>query len=349
MFYFQNLNEALIRLSKEILRNGDRREVRGFKCIELSEPVLICISNPCDRYVTIPERKWNKILPFAEFIWLMLGLNDLNSLPGKYVKNLYNFSDNGATWRAGYGPRLRAMTGYSGDYFVSEPNEKFVYSGSASVVDQVNYVIKAFKRDINTRQAIIEIGDPVKDSFEYPGSNDELKKTKDYPCTRSLMFAVRKGALDLTVTIRSNDLIWGFSAVNVFNFTMIQEVVAGILGIPVGKYYHMANNLHIYEDKFDLVKKISMLNAYEYINEDKFYYEFSLRSLEEFDDNLLSLFNYIKGIEGGQKVRRSYSGNEFFEDMCRIFENYHFKEDITFINPFLNRLYYGNTNLSRVP
>ena len=80
-------------------------------------------------------------------------------------------------------------------------------------------------RDKNTRQAIINIGDTLKDTLD---SNLNIKETKDCPCTRILHFMKHpsENKLNLTVYMRSNDILWGASAVNIFNFTLIQEYFA---------------------------------------------------------------------------------------------------------------------------
>ena len=71
------------------------------------------------------------------------------------------------------------------------------------------HVIMSLQKDINTRQASITIHDPIKDDF---GKDGKLKETKDTPCTRTIQFMVVDGKLDCTVTMRSNDVLWGFSA-----------------------------------------------------------------------------------------------------------------------------------------
>ena len=162
------------------------------------------------------------------------------------------------------------------------------------------------------------------------------------PCTRLLNFQVRDGKLDLTVYMRSNDVIFGFSAVNVFNFTLIQEYIANILKIPVGKYYHVVNNFHYYED---FEKKVDEIINSEYINfENKlapFYYSQDLSSLEEFDELILSLFEYEKGLRSGVIRYEAKFGNDLFDDWGKIFYRYHTNNNPEFINPYLNRLFYG--------
>lgn len=257
----KGLTSALYATGKLLLKEGVSSSVRantaGNGTLAFSEPICVEIENPRLRNIFLAERKWNNTLPHAESLWIALGWNNLDDLPGRYVKNLYNFSDDGETWRAGYGPRIRHFTASYDQYNIGAESENYG-------VDQLRYVVESFKRDPNTRQADISIHDPAKDCFV----DGELIKTKDTPCTRSLHFQKnpKTGALDLVVRMRSNDLLWGFSAVNVFNFTMMQEYVAWMTGLPVGKYFHIADNLHIYEDYIGKLKRIL---SYEesYINE----------------------------------------------------------------------------------
>lgn len=336
MYVFQNLNQSLIGMSKELLSHGVKRKTRGFDCTEMPTPVLICIENPSDRHVTIPERKWNKYLPYVESLWIALGLNDLDAFPGHYVKSLYNFSDDGHSWRAGYGPRIRACSGISHDYFISDPKHRHIQSGNSKVVDQLDYVIKAFQRDINTRQAIIEIGDPAKDCFK----GGELKVTKDFPCTRSLHLQVNtNGEMDMIVDLRSNDALWGFSAVNVFNFTLLQEYIANIVGVPVGRYFHKADNFHFYENFRDKIEEFAAMNIEDYPTGERFFYSDKIESLREFDDLLETLLKYENVLRGGNNVNITIF-NDMFNDWAKVIKNFWYKEEaVTFKNPYLNEMF----------
>lgn len=53
--------------------------------------------------------------------------------------------------------------------------------------------------------------------------------------------------LDMTVTNRSNDMIWGMLGANYVHFSILQEYVAAHIGVEVGRYNHFTNNLHVYE------------------------------------------------------------------------------------------------------
>jgi thymidylate synthase len=340
MYVFQNLNRALIGLSRELLANGVARKTRGFDCIEIPNPVLICIKNPTDRYINIPERKWNKVFGFVESLWIASGTNHMGLVAG-YVDNMKNFSDDGQFMRAAYGPRIRAFSGLATDYAIEDPNHRNITSGVVQTVDQLRYVIESFKRDPDTRQATISLHDPVKDDFD---SNGNLKVTKDTPCCRTLQFMVVDGKLDCTLTIRSNDLIWGFSAVNAFNFMFMQEYIAGILGLKVGNYYHFAVNLHFYSDKLELVDTLARLNPDDY--ESEFgrweYSKFSNKvTLEQFDNDILNLFDYEKHLRTFREDKKINFHSTIVQDWANVFLNrWVGKENKTqFYNPYLNKLF----------
>ena len=56
----------------------------------------------------------------------------------------------------------------------------------------------------------------------------------------------------MTVFNRSNDLVLGMLGANYVHFTFLQEYIANCLGVGVGKYNHVTNNLHVYtEGKWD--------------------------------------------------------------------------------------------------
>jgi hypothetical protein len=52
--------------------------------------------------------------------------------------------------------------------------------------------------------------------------------------------------LDVTVTSRSNDMVWGILGANYMTFSVLVEYVAARLGVEVGRYHHFTNNLYVY-------------------------------------------------------------------------------------------------------
>jgi len=335
MFVVENLNQMLIVMSKEILKNGVARKTRGFDCLEIPTPVLIEMKHPCDRYVTIPERKWNKYLGFVESLWLASGTNHME-LPGSYVSNMYNFSDDGKYMRAGYGSRIRSFNGVARDYECPIPLVGSLTIEDIRSVDQLKFVVDTLKKDINSRQALITIHDPVKDDYTKDGS---LKITKDQPCSRSLQFMVVDGRLNLTSYMRSNDLIWGLSAVNVFNFCFMQEYVAQMLNVPVGKYYHFVNNLHVYENFIDQIKTFAKYDEYDFKTKELFYYNEKI-GFDDFNREVVDLFNFEEKYRKGENLSTTYLNQfDFFSDWGNVFIAKHAKIVTFFKNDFLNNLF----------
>ena len=87
--------------------------------------------------------------------------------------------------------------------------------------------------------------------------------SKDVCCNLSVMFSLRmepvyydpgepdqdfgeRYYLDMTVTNRSNDMVWGLLGANFVHFTFLQEYMATMLRAEVGLYHHFTNNLHVY-------------------------------------------------------------------------------------------------------
>ena len=142
--------------------------------------------------------------------------------PAQFAGNITNYSDDGTTLRGAYGYRWRAHWDF----------------------DQLDTVIDLLKRDPHTRRAVLTMWDPVCDLG---------RDSKDLPCNTQVYFQARLGELNMTVTNRSNDLVWGALGANAVHMAALHEYVATSIGMELGIYYQFTNNLHVYEgweDKF---------------------------------------------------------------------------------------------------
>jgi thymidylate synthase len=328
----EGINSCLVELAKLLLEKGIERKTRKETCRELPAPVMIQISNPLSRWITLPERKWDLHLPYAESLWLALGQNDLGLIK-YYLPKMEKFSDDGKFVRGGYGPRLRHFNGNAIDYKQDGHQRNPIFKKQQ--IDQFRYIVDCFKRDPWTRQAIIIIGDPSKDCFNIAGN---IKQTKDFPCTTSLHFIQNpiENKLNLTVYMRSNDLIWGASAVNIFNYTFMQEYFANILGLEVGTYYHIANNLHYYVDRHQ--QRIEDLATIKDVINDSFCYKKNFHSLEEFDTQLHSLRCWECQLRMGKINTIENLNDDFFNDWAKVLYTKTTRKFVEFTNPILNRL-----------
>lgn len=216
----------LLELGEEVgSRNGRVKELTHLQ---------LALTQPWKRELLVPHRKPNLAAQIAETMWIMAGRNDIGWL-SDYLPRAGDFSDDGETWRAGYGPRLRAWADHA----------------NARKVDQLAEVVNRLKADPLDRRAVISLWDPVVDTT--PG--------KDIACNNWLSFMSRNGELDLHVAVRSNDAIWGWSGINAFEWSFLQELVAGLLGVHVGSLYFSVASFHLYERHWEKARKIVGLDS----------------------------------------------------------------------------------------
>lgn len=173
--------------------------------------VITEIDNPSNRCSIVPGRKLNPWLALSESLWLLAGRHDVAALL-PYNKNIMRFSDDGKNLYGAYGRRI---------------------------FYQIEEMLERLKRDPNDRRAVLQIWN----------SADLTAPSKDPPCNQQVKFKVRDNKLHMVVTCRSNDLNWGLSAVNTFQFSVLQEYVAARLGVDMGTEVHMSDSLHIYTDE----------------------------------------------------------------------------------------------------
>lgn len=198
--------QAFIRL----YNTGDEVEVRGRKTRELLNFVTD-ISDPSQRVIRVPGRRWNPFIALSEILWFFSGRNDIAPLL-PFNRRIAEFSDDGKTLNgSAYGYRL---------------------------FDQIEPAIARLKVDSGDRRAVLTIWN----------KEDLSAETKDAPCNDMIMVKVRQGKLHFTVLNRSNDIHWGLYAVNFPVFSSLMEYMATRLSVQLGTYTHFSNSLHFYED-----------------------------------------------------------------------------------------------------
>ena len=218
-YYRSTVNDALPVLCRDIMTAGDEMASRLGDRVKEIRNVDIGLAYSWKRYVTVPGRRVSLPAQIAETMWVLAGRNDIGWLEN-YLPRAADFSDDGLTWRGGYGPRLRHWPTPDG--------------GS---IDQLAHVLGLLQEDSTTRRAVISLYNPAIDAA--PG--------RDIPCNNWLQFANRDGQLHMAVATRSNDLIWGWSGINAFEWSALLEIMAGLLGLDVGTLrFHIAS-LHIYD------------------------------------------------------------------------------------------------------
>ena len=326
---YKGINSFLVGASNLLCKYGVKRETRDNICYELPEPFYFKLTEPTSRIVTLPCRKWNKTLPYAESLWIASGRNDLEYIT-YYLERMRDFSDDKVFVRGAYGPRLLHFNGSTTDYKVTE-----TLDASSDGIDQMRYIVECFSSETSTRRAIISMGDVMKDDFDAKGN---LKITLDIPCTRELHFIKQPNSnkLDVIVKMRSNDMIWGASAVNIFNYTFMQEYMAAILGLEVGNYYHFVDNFHYYHRHKKMVEQLSEIKD---VIDEPYTYDKTFRSLEDFDN----LVKELCSEERKMRLDKCYSYREisdpFFRDWYNVLYLYKRGKKVKFVNSILQKLY----------
>lgn len=275
---YPNIDTALPSIAAKILMHG--QEI-GSRLGERTQEILhqqIVLSEPWRREVLVQNRGANIVAQIAETMWILAGRDDVEWL-GQYLPRAKDFSDDGKVWRGGYGPRLRRWVDHS-----VNPEEE---------IDQVKHVIDLLAHDRSTRRAVISIYDPVRDTLE----------GKDIPCNDFLSFINRNGRLDMSVFVRSNDLIWGWSGINQFEWSALQEIMAGVLGLSVGRLVFNTTSLHIYDRHWQKADRLAYDPVYEETLEDSPRFAPRERSLEYVDKLIGDWFQLEHALRTGQTSR----------------------------------------------
>ena len=208
---FRNANEAYEYLHDKIIQEGV-----DFGDTKALFNVGFYITNPCDRKIINKERNWKEDYAEAEWQWYLSGNQNISKLGDIYGKI----------------PEIwKRMADVNGDV-----NSNYGWQWNRNY--QIDYVINLLENEKDTRQAAITILD----------TKEHDKFTFDTPCTYAIQFTILHDRLDMCVTMRSNDLWYGFCN-DQYQFSKLQEMISVELGIEMGTYYHFAHNMHLYNNK----------------------------------------------------------------------------------------------------
>ena len=212
---FYNANEAFEYFYKTISKYGT-----DFADTKTLFNIGFAIHRPLLNAIVTKERKWSKEYAEAEWQWYLSGDRNISKIEyiyGKIPEIWKRMADGDGNVNSNYGYQWQRNK-------------------------QLDKVISLLKREKYTRQATISI---------YDGKEID-KYTYDTPCTYAVQFTIVDNRLNMCVTMRSNDLWYGFCN-DQYQFSRLQELVAKEINMDIGSYYHFAHNLHIYNDKLGLL------------------------------------------------------------------------------------------------
>jgi len=177
------------------------------------------IHDPRQRWVFSREPAINPAFAIAEVVWILRGRKD-SAFLNFWNPALPKFAGQGDYYHGAYGHRLKYNLGF----------------------DQLERAYQVLSENPDSRQVVLQIWDG---QIDFPHSN-AAPVAADIPCNICSLLNIRNGRLEWTQIMRSNDLFLG-TPHNFVQFTSLQEVLAGWLGVKIGSYIQLSNSLHCYE------------------------------------------------------------------------------------------------------
>ena len=260
-------------------------ETRGGPVRSFAEPVMWALTNPRNRILINTVRDANPFFHVMEFIWMMSGEPKIEWIT-QFSKNYGNFADD----YAGYGYAWRHKFGF----------------------DQIAEVIALLKQDPNTRRAVLTMWKPDCDLT--------LQPRKEVACNTQIYFRNIRGRLDMTVTNRSNDIIWGALGANVVHMTMLHELIAHGAGLQLGIYRAFSTNAHMYENmpRFEELWEFSPYG---------FHFVEQCRPLLEEEEGWENFVEDAENFVSAERMRSFFKTKWFREVACPVYSNFFQREE----------------------
>lgn len=219
---YKSLEEALIGMTQKLFDNGKDVSSRGSNQKELLFENMV-ILDPTAVGITNPARKFNANYAFTEWLWYLSGDPEVKNI-GKFAKIWLDIQDQDGKVESNYGTYLMGT--------------------------QWLWILKELKNDKDSRRCTMIVHQPM----------HKYKNKADLPCTQYIQFFIRDNKLHMGVSMRSNDLIYGFCN-DVFTFTMFQQLMLNDLravypDLELGHYYHHAGSIHMYERHYGMAENI---------------------------------------------------------------------------------------------
>jgi thymidylate synthase len=218
--------DVMLRMYRAVVA-GYEFEPRGEKCRNVQN--LAVILHPGPIITSFFHRKMNLAYAKREWLWYL----------GADAKD-DSICEHAQLWKKLKQPDGTFFSNY-GQYLFAKPE------GGSS---QFEYVIRCLKADPSSRRASMMLL-----------SKDHLfMENIDTVCTYAINFTISNGCLDMTVMMRSNDVVYGFTN-DAFCFSQLHAFVFKVLqfsmpGLKMGFYTHFTNSMHVYEKHYEMLRNI---------------------------------------------------------------------------------------------
>ena len=189
--------------------------------------IVFELQDPTQRWITSRSPAMNPAFALVEAFWIAAGRGD-SGLPTYWNPALSRYCGSGESYHGAYGHRIRHGLG----------------------IDQLDRVYFALRSNPDSRQCVLQIWNSAVDLPSPDGS----PVNQDIPCNLLSIPKVRNGKLEWMQVIRSNDLFLGLPH-NIVQFTVLQEILSGWLGLELGSYHQLSDSLHVYAKDIQAVRE----------------------------------------------------------------------------------------------
>lgn len=218
----RNVNDGYYRTLGVLEARGKKMETRNGPAISLPGVFIANVRHPWERVIFDADRDANPTFHLLEACWMLAGRRDTEFV-SKFNSNIASYSDDGEVFNAAYGHRWSSHFGY----------------------DQIERALGELRRNPNSRRVVIGMWDP---------SCDLGSQSLDIPCNLCICPRIIEGRLNFTIYNRSNDAVFGCWGANAVHMSFLQEWMAAALGLGIGEWVQVSNDLHIYERHWGLLK-----------------------------------------------------------------------------------------------
>jgi thymidylate synthase len=289
-----NIRDALPLAVDYLMNFGLREQTRLGEVLASPMPVTIWYQNPKQHVLLNRVRDANPFFHLMEAMWMLAGRDD-SAFLDSYIKDFgKRFAVDGVVLDA-YGQRWRYGLKYN----------------------QLDAIVHLLHNEPTSRQAVLQM---------WGAGRDDLRAYSAKPCNLAASFHISKdlelsiSRLDMTVFNRSNDLIWGCCGANAVHFPILQEYIAGRLGLEVGYYWQVTTNLHLYQFHINMMEK--RMGGGELLtglltdsNPDRYERTQPLMMFPSvFDEELQEVMGWIDDIHQNREVFLDNISNRFLRD-----------------------------------
>lgn len=213
---------AYLQAYAEVFHHGSLIVPRNEECLEICDYKLVLDMN-YSSLTSFDARKLNLAYAKQEFLWYLRG-DKFDTTIENYAKMWAKIKQKDGSYNSNYG--------------------QYIFP------DQFQFVVRELSQDRWSRRASIVL---LKQEHLYHDNTDVV-------CTYSMNFRIRDAKLDMTVMMRSNDVIFGLTN-DAFCFSLIYRMVYVALlttypSLQIGRYTHIANSLHVYSRHWDMIQEI---------------------------------------------------------------------------------------------